>query len=145
MKDQNTTVSGSNSRTDLIDDIKSELGLASSKRATMMVRKVFCGLVRSLSAVEMKILVTKLPDYLARLIPGEPDVSTHSYDHLDQWVENMSLEDQLSPERVFYSEINILRTLVVTINKLDKLCGLLKFSCFKYSLIRELKEASIQM
>ncbi|HEX5170171.1 MAG TPA: hypothetical protein VFW11_13430 [Cyclobacteriaceae bacterium] len=144
MGNQNENLSRRNSMAHFFKEIKSELGPVSSRKVIIMIRKVFRDIQNGLSGAEKKMMMARLPKYLALLFYGDSsDQGDLPYDHLDQWVANLSREDQSSHEQVFYSEISVLRTLVCVLTKLDKQCGLLNFPGFKHSLVRELKEASI--
>lgn len=130
----------------LLKEIKEELGLKSSQRVTTMLKRIFCDLQRILSFGEIEIMTKRLPDCLSSLFPSEipkSDSQLFSYDHLDQWTEKLSSEDQSSTEKIFYSEINALRALIMTLTRLDNICGLFAFHGLKSSLIREVKQACV--
>lgn len=125
--------------------IKSELGLKSIDGVIGVTKKIFNSLQRNLPVGEVRSMLMKLPDYLQLLLHGEFEV-THqpiTHDHLDQWVEAITREDELSTNRIFYSQLDVLKALVVTLNKLDKLCGILTFPGLKFSLVQEIKNASV--
>ena len=126
------------------NDIKSELGLKSSRNVARVVRKVFGAVQRNLSVGEIKTMLMKLPDFLQLVFMGEWQQSklTSSPEHLDQWVDTIFLEDQSSEDRIFGSEVEILKAIVLTMTKLDKMCGVLSFPGFKFSLAQEIKRAS---
>lgn len=128
-----------------LEEIKEELGLKSSQQVTKMIERIFCDLRRILSFGEIKIMTKKLPDCLSSLFPSEIPKSGNqlSYDHLDQWIEKLSCEDQSSTEKIFYSEIHALRALIMTLTRLDNICGLFAFPGLKSSLIREVKQACV--
>lgn len=130
--------------TSFFEDIKSELGLKSSKAVACVVKKILSGVQNLVSAPEPKTSMV-IPDNFEKLSLDERKQNQPhlSYDHLDQWVETISKEDSTSSNRIFYSEIDILKALVITIKKLDKACGLLSFPGFKFSLVQEIKQASL--
>ena len=134
-----------NSESNILESIKSELGLTSSKRMLIMIKRIFDDLQRFLSVNELRVMISKLPGSLVPLFSVERHQNYHalSYDHLDQWVESLQNEDRSAPIRIFHSEISILKTLIVIINKLDRQCDLLSSPRFKYSLVKELKEAFV--
>ncbi len=126
------------------NDIKSELGLKSSRKVARVVKKVFGAVQKNLSVGEIKTMLMKLPDFLQLVFIGEWQQSklASADEHLDQWVDTISLEDQSSEDRVFHSEVEILKAIVITMTKLDKICGVLSFPGFKFSLAQEIKQAS---
>lgn len=135
---------GSDFEMAFFNDMMSELGLKSMSGVIGVTKKVFQSLQQNLPVNEVKFLLMKLPEYLQMLWQGEWKTTNHpsAYDHLDQWVESIMHEDELSSNRIFHSQLDVLRALVVTLNKLDKLCGLFTFHGFKFSLIQEIKSAS---
>lgn len=144
MNDYIPFVSEKNPDHHLLEEIKNELGLKSSRKAMNMIKRIFCDLQSILSLGEIKLMTRKLPDGLSSLFLSASPKSNNqfSYDHLDQWIEKLSCEDQSSTERIFYSEINALRTLIITLTMLDKICGLFTFPGLKSTLIKEIKQAS---
>lgn len=128
-----------------LEEIKEELGFKSSQQVTKMIERIFCDLRCILSFSEIKIITKKLPDCLSSLFPPEIPKSRNqiSYEHLDQWIEKLSREDQSSTEKIFYSEIHALRALILTLTRLDNICGLFAFPGLKSSLIKEVKQACV--
>lgn len=128
-----------------LEEIKSELGLTSSQRVLKITEKVFRSIQRNLAGEELKNVAMRLPKGLQSFISTNLSYqeSPIYFEHLDQWVETIYREDASSRDRAFYSEIEILNVIIFMMRKLDKLCSLLSFPGFKFSLVREIKQASI--
>jgi uncharacterized protein (DUF2267 family) len=126
------------------EEIQSELGLSSSQRVLKVTEKVFRSIQKNLGGEEIKKLIIGLPKHLQTFHTNSSQPESPVYfDHLDQWVETIYREDEVSRDRAFYSEIEILNVIILMMRKLDKLYNLLSFPGFKFSLIREIKQASI--
>lgn len=128
-----------------LDEIKSELGLPSSQRVLKVTGKVLRSIQKNLGTEEIKNLLIRLPQNLQTFFHTNlsRQESPVYFDHLDQWVETIYKEDEVSRDRAFYSEIEILNVIILMMRKLDKLYNLLSFPGFKFSLVREIKQASI--
>jgi len=130
---------------EFLEEIKSELGLSSPQRVLKVTEKVLRSIQKNLGTEEIKRLLVNFPQNLQTLFKGNSSQqeSPIYFDHLDQWVETIYREDEVSQDRAFYSEIEILNVIILMVRKLDKLYNLLSFPGFKFSLIREIKQASI--
>jgi uncharacterized protein (DUF2267 family) len=128
-----------------LEEIRSELGLSSSQKVLKVTEKVLRSIQKNLGGEEIKNLLVKLPKSLQTFFSSNlsQQETPIYFDHLDQWVETIYREDELSRDRAFYSEIEILNVIILMMRKLDKLYDLLSFPAFKFSLIREIKQASI--
>ena len=137
--------SGKNLEHRFLEEIKHELGLKSSQPVKKMLTRIFCDLQSILSFGEIEIMTKRLPGCLSSLFPSEIPKSNCqlSYDHLDQWIEKLSSEDQSSTEKLFYSELNALKALIMTLTRLDNICGLFALPGLKSSLIREIKQSCV--
>ena len=128
-----------------LEEIQTELGLSSSQRVLKITEKVLRSIQRSLGTDEIKSLLVRLPQNLQAIFCTNlsNQESPVYFDHLDQWVETIYKEDEMSQDRTFFSEIEILNVVILMVRKLDKLYNLLSFPGLKFSLVREIKQASM--
>jgi hypothetical protein len=107
--------------------------------------KVLRSIQKNIGGEEIKNLLVRVPKNLQTFFNTNLSKSESPiyFDHLDQWVETIFREDEVSRDRAFYSEIEILNIIILMMRKLDKRYNLLSFPGFKFSLIREIKQASL--
>ena len=124
-------------------EMKRELGIQSTKKLASLIRKIFSGIRRTLTAQETDAFINSMPDLLRLLfVSGWRYEKESRIDHLDELVESIYYEDRLSLRPVFRSEIEALNAVVVVLRKLDKIWGVLNFNGFKFSLVQEIRQVA---
>lgn len=130
------------------EETKRELGIVSTQKLAGLISKIFSGVRRTLTENETSEFLKGLPDLLQLLF-----ISNWKYDegskrkkieHLDELVEAIFYDDKKSVHSMFHSEIETLNAVVVILSKLDKTVGILNFSGFSFSLIQEIRQATLE-
>lgn len=124
-------------------EIKSHLGLRSTRKLVRLVRAVLSQLRKTLSHEQSSVVIKTLPSLFQLLF-----VANWKYDdrqipimHLDELVDHIYQEDRKQKRSLFTSEIDTLNSVILVITKLDKFFGILGLNVFRYSLTQELKQA----
>jgi uncharacterized protein (DUF2267 family) len=127
-------------------EVKSNLGLRSTRKIVRLVRAVLSQLRRTLSHEQSSMVIKTLPSLFQLLF-----VANWKYDdkqepimHLDELVDHVYQEDRKQKNSLFTSEIDTLNSIILVISKLDKFFGILGLNVFRYSLTQELKQAVIE-
>jgi uncharacterized protein (DUF2267 family) len=127
-------------------EVKSNLGLRSTRKIVRLVRAVLSQLRRTLSHDQSSMVIKTLPSLFQLLF-----VANWKYDdkqepimHLDELVDHVYQEDRKQKNSLFTSEIDTLNSIILVISKLDKFFGILGLNVFRYSLTQELKQAVIE-
>lgn len=127
-------------------EIKSHLGLRSTRKMVRLVRAVLSQLRKTLSHEQSSMVIKNLPSLFQLLF-----VANWKYDdkqvpimHLDELVDQVYQEDRKQKNSIFTSEIDTLNSVILVITKLDKFFGILGLNVFRYSLTQELKQAVIE-
>ena len=127
-------------------EVKSNLGLRSTKKLVKLVRAVLCQLRGTLSHEQSSTVIKTLPSLFQLLF-----VANWKYDdkyqpimHLDELVDHVYREDRKQKNSLFKSEIDTLNSVILVMSKLDKFFGILGLNVFRYSLTQELKQAVIE-
>ena len=127
-------------------EIKSHLGLRSTRKIVKLVRAVLSQLRKTLSHEQSSMVIKTLPSLFQLLF-----VANWKYDdkqepimHLDELVDFVYQEDRKQKNSLFKSEIDTLNSVILVLSKLDKFFGILGLNVFRYSLTQELKQAVIE-
>lgn len=130
------------------EETKKELGIVSTQKLAGLISRIFSGVRRTLTESETSEFLKGLPDLLQLLF-----ISNWKYDegtrrkkieHLDELVESIFYDDRKSVHSMFHSEIETLNAVVVILSKLDKTMGVLNFSGFSFSLVQEIRQATLE-
>lgn len=128
-------------------EIKRELGIASTKKLAALISKIFSGIRRTLSAEETDEFIRRMPGLLQLLFISNwkyEEQSRRKIEHLDELVESIFYEDRKSLHSLFHSEIETLNAVILILGKLDKMLGALNFSGFSFSLVQEIRQATLE-
>jgi uncharacterized protein (DUF2267 family) len=127
-------------------EIKTHLGLRSTRKLVRLVRAVLSQLRRTLSHEQSSMVINTLPSLFQLLF-----VANWKYEdkyepimHLDELVDQVYREDRKAKNSLFKSEIDTLNSIILVVSKLDKFFGILGLNVFRYSLTQELKQAVIE-
>ena len=127
-------------------EVKSHLGLRSTRKLVRLVRAILSHLRKTLSHEQSAMVIKTLPSLFQLLF-----VTNWKYDdkqlpimHLDELVDHVYQEDRKQKNSLFTSEIDTLNSIILVVNKLDKFFGILGLNVFRYSLTQELKQAVIE-
>ena len=127
-------------------EVKSHLGLRSTRKLVRLVRAILSHLRKTLSHEQSVMVIKTLPSLFQLLF-----VTNWKYDdkqlpimHLDELVDHVYQEDRKQKNSLFTSEIDTLNSIILVVNKLDKFFGILGLNVFRYSLTQELKQAVIE-
>lgn len=127
-------------------EVKSNLGLRSTRKIVRLVRAILSQLRKTLSHEQSSVVIKTLPSLFQLLF-----VANWKYDdkqepimHLDELVDHVYQEDRKQKNSLFTSEIDTLNSIILVVSKLDKFFGILGLNVFRYSLTQELKQAVIE-
>lgn len=127
-------------------EVKTHLGLRSTRKLVRLVRAILSQLRRTLSPEQSNMVIKTLPSLFQLLF-----VANWRYDdkqeqimHLDELVDHVYQEDRKQKNSLFKSEVDTLNSVILVISKLDKFFGILGLNVFRYSLTQELKQAVVQ-
>ena len=127
-------------------EVKSSLGLRSTRKIVRLVRAILSQLRKTLSHEQLTLVIKTLPSLFQLLF-----IANWKYDdkpeqimHLDELVDHVYQEDRKQENSLFTSEIDTLNSIILVITKLDKFFGILGLNVFRYSLTQELKQAVIE-
>jgi uncharacterized protein (DUF2267 family) len=127
-------------------EVKTHLGLRSTRKLVRLVRAILSQLRKTLSHEQSAMVIKNLPSLFQLLF-----VANWKYDdkqipimHLDELVDHVYQEDRKQKNSLFISEIDTLNSIILVVNKLDKFFGILGLNVFRYSLTQELKQAVTQ-
>ncbi|MGC3943487.1 MAG: DUF2267 domain-containing protein [Chryseolinea sp.] len=127
-------------------EVKSNLGLRSTRKIVRLVRAILSQLRSTLSPEQTNTVIKTLPSLFQLLF-----VANWRYDdkqqpimHLDELVDHVYQEDRKQKSSLFKSEVDTLNSVILVITKLDKFFGILGLNVFRYSLTQELKQAVAQ-
>jgi uncharacterized protein (DUF2267 family) len=127
-------------------EVKSSLGLQSTRKIVRLVRAILSQLRKTLSHEQLSVVIKTLPSLFQLLfIANWRYEDTHEpIMHLDELVDHVYQEDRKQENSLFTSEIDTLNSIILVITKLDKFFGILGLNVFRYSLTQELKQAVIE-
>ena len=127
-------------------EVKSTLGLRSTKKIVRIVRAILSQLSRTLSPEQTNMVIKTLPSLFQLLFVANwrYDDTQQSIMHLDELVDHLYKEDRKQKNSLFTSEVDTLNSVILVITKLDKFFGILGLNVFRYSLTQELKQAVAQ-
>ncbi|MEJ1240732.1 DUF2267 domain-containing protein [Chryseolinea sp. T2] len=127
-------------------EVKSNLGLRSTKKIVRIVRAILSQLRRTLSPEQTNMVIKTLPSLFQLLFVANwrYDDTQQSIMHLDELVDHLYKEDRKQKKSLFTSEVDTLNSVILVITKLDKFFGILGLNVFRYSLTQELKQAVAQ-
>ena len=127
-------------------EVKSTLGLRSTKKIVRIVRAILSQLRRTLSPEQTNMVIKTLPSLFQLLFVANwrYDDTQQSIMHLDELVDHLYKEDRKQKNSLFTSEVDTLNSVILVITKLDKFFGILGLNVFRYSLTQELKQAVAQ-
>ena len=127
-------------------EVKSSLGLRSTRKIVRLVRAILSQLRKTLSHEQLTLVIKTLPSLFQLLF-----IANWKYDdkheqimHLDELVDHVYQEDRKQENSLFTSEIDTLNSIILVLTKLDKFFGILGLNVFRYSLTQELKQAVIE-
>lgn len=123
--------------------VTKELGMMPSHKLTKMICKTFRALQRSLTYKQVKQLASVMPGVFITHY-GYKQSKPEYIEHLDQLVDNIYEKEENSLHPIFHSEIEVLNVVIIVLQQLDKMIGLLNSPGFKFSLVREVQQASLE-
>lgn len=127
-------------------EIKSHLGLRSTRKIVKLVRAVLSQVRKTLSHEQSAMVIKTLPSLFQLLFVAnwKYDDKQETIMHLDELVDHVYQEDRKQKNSLFKSEIDTLNSVILVITKLDKFFGILGLNVFRYSLTQELKQAVVE-
>jgi len=127
-------------------EVKSNLGLRSTRKIVRLVRAILSQLRSTLSPEQTNAMIKTLPSLFQLLFVANwrYDDKQQSIMHLDELVDHVYQEDRKQKSSLFKSEVDTLNSVILVITKLDKFFGILGLNVFRYSLTQELKQAVAQ-
>jgi uncharacterized protein (DUF2267 family) len=128
--------------------VKRDLGIPSTKQMVKLVDNVLCRIQSSLNEEQTKQLVSILPGPLqllaAKNYSKRAEFNEKTFNHLDEFVEDVYAQDKKSGSRVLSTEVHALSAVVIILRKLDKYLNLFSYNFLQFRLVDSLKKIPLE-